>query len=175
MWDILEKQENLEIMPKIVRFAETLPTSSAPLEQSFSIIKLLKTDIRNSLSEESLEGLILIGEEYREKKQVIVTEKLMSYYNEVKTNYYKKKNSCQTNEDNNMMIEIEAEAQGTLETEENLERTVEELSIQLEESFRIEEEPPSHKKEKFKKKSERKPPAIEDSEEPILAKKVKNK
>jgi len=140
MWDILEKQENLEIMPKIVRFAETLPTSSAPLEQSFSIIKLLKTDIRNSLSEESLEGLILIGEEYREKKQVIVTEKLMSYYNEVKTNYYKKKNSCQTNEDNNMMIEIEAEAQGTLETEENLERTVEELSIQLEESFRIEEE-----------------------------------
>jgi len=41
-------------MPKIVRVAETLPTSSASLEQNFSIILLLKTDIRNSLSEESL-------------------------------------------------------------------------------------------------------------------------
>ena len=66
---MLEREENFKVLSKLARLAQTLPTSSAPIEQSFSIIKLLKTDLRNSLTEESLEGLIFVGEEFRDKKK----------------------------------------------------------------------------------------------------------
>ena len=91
LWDLLEKEEKLEILPRIARIAETLPTSSAPVEQSFSIVKLLKTDIRNSLTEESLEGLMLVGEEFREKQYLNSSKEMLDRYNIVKADFYLKK------------------------------------------------------------------------------------
>ena len=82
-WDRLEKHENLKILAKLARLAETLPTSSATIEQSFSNVKLLKTDIRNRLNEASLEGLFLVGQEFREKNKLTVTPQMITLYRKV--------------------------------------------------------------------------------------------
>ena len=137
MWDLLEKQKNLELLPRLVRLAQTLPTSSAPLEQSFSIIKLLKTDLRNSLTEGSLEGLILVGDEYREQEDILVTEKMLHYYYQVKKTFNETKNSFSKGDQ--MNIEADSNLQ-TIKNEIPSDKVVEELSHILEESFRIEEE-----------------------------------
>ena len=68
LWDCLEKHEHLSLFPHIARLAETLPTSSATIEQSFSNLKLLKTDLRNRQGESSLERLFFVGQEFREKE-----------------------------------------------------------------------------------------------------------
>jgi len=104
MWDLLERHENFEILARLVKIAETLPTSSSPLEQSFSVIKLLKTDIRNSISEESLEGLILIGDQYRDTGKIFVTEKMIDLYEKVRLVFNEKKKGKKSND--NMLIEV---------------------------------------------------------------------
>ena len=65
MRERIERLEHLVLIPRLVRFAESLPTSSATIEQSFSNIKLIKTDLRNRLGELSLEGLVLVGQEFK--------------------------------------------------------------------------------------------------------------
>ena len=92
MWDRLEHVEKLEVLPKIARFAESLPTSSATVEQSFSIIKLIKTDKRNRLKELSLEGLVLIGQEFRLKNpENIINERIIELSSQVIDNFMSKK------------------------------------------------------------------------------------
>ena len=66
MWDKIRAQEDLKLIPKIIYFAESLPTTSAGVEQSFSLVKLIKSDIRNRLQETTLEGLIFVAQEYSE-------------------------------------------------------------------------------------------------------------
>jgi len=78
MWDRLKHFEKLILLPQIVRFAEALPTSSVTIEQFFSVIKLVKTDLRNRLQELSSEGLVLIGQEFRIKSpESIKNEKII--------------------------------------------------------------------------------------------------
>ena len=60
-WDRKKDQENLSLIPKIIFFAETLPTTSAGIEQSFSLLKLFKTERRNQLQDSTLEGLIMVS------------------------------------------------------------------------------------------------------------------
>jgi len=91
MWDHIEAKEKLSILPEIVRLAESLPTSSATIEQSFSNIKLIKTDLRNRLSELSLEGLILIGQEFRSQNKFSVTETMVELFENVSKEFWKKK------------------------------------------------------------------------------------
>ena len=84
MWDRLEKEENLVFLPKIMKVAQTLPTSSATIEQSFSVIKLLKTSLRNKLSQSSLEGLVFVGQEFREKNDFTISNEMVELYKDVK-------------------------------------------------------------------------------------------
>ena len=91
MWDKIERSERLSMIPKLARLAESLPTSSATIEQSFSNIKLIKTDLRNRLGELSLEGLILVGQEFRSEKKIIIEEPMLSLYKNVCSGFYKKK------------------------------------------------------------------------------------
>ena len=167
MWDILEKEENFKILSKFARLAQTLPTSSAPIEQSFSVIKLLKTDLRNSLTEESLEGLILIGEEFRDRNQLLITEKLLSLYRNTKSSFIEKKHSRIN------LINIEPE-NGleviNLENENN--EMLEELSQKLEVSMRIEDYP------LFNEVLRKREPILDlsddhNDEEPSIGKRVK--
>ena len=91
MWDHIEAKEKLSILPEIVRLAESLPTSSATIEQSFSNIRLIKTDLRNRLNELSLEGLILIGQEFRSQNKFSVTETMVELCENVSKEFWKKK------------------------------------------------------------------------------------
>lgn len=91
MWDKIQTQEKLVLIPKLAYFAEALPTTSAGIEQSFSQIKLFKSDLRNRLSEATLEGLVFIFQEFQENNTVCVSEKLMKSFVETKKGYNKKK------------------------------------------------------------------------------------
>ena len=91
MWDHLEGKEKLTILPKIVRIAESLPTSLATIEQSFSHIKLIKTDLRNRLSELSLEGLILVGQEFKNSNKILITQTMTELFEKVSKEFWKKK------------------------------------------------------------------------------------
>ena len=121
MWDRIQSNENLNLIPKIVFFAEALPTTSAGLEQSFSQIKLLKTDLRNRLEESTLEGLALISQEFSEAKSVQIDDKMVKLFLEVKKNFNKakkvKKNSSikknDSNETNEFPFEKEADSKPT--------------------------------------------------------------
>ena len=90
MWDRIERIEKLTLIPRLVRFAESLPTSSATIEQSFSNIKLIKTDLRNRLGELSLEGLILSGQEFRSEQKIPINESMISLYEKACQGFYKK-------------------------------------------------------------------------------------
>ena len=60
IWRRIEKTGKYPYLVKFFYFSQILPTSSSDVEQEFSIIKLFKSEQRNSLSEEGLEGLLLI-------------------------------------------------------------------------------------------------------------------
>jgi len=94
----------------VVRFAEALPTSSATIEQSFSVIKLVKTDRRNRLQELSLEGLILIGQEFRIKSpESIINERIIELATPVIKRFIAKKKTIfkKCNEENKTQGEEE--------------------------------------------------------------------
>lgn len=93
MWDGIEHFEKLEVLPRIVRLAETLPTAPTTLEQLSLIINLIKTDLRNKLNEFSLEGFILIGQEFRSHgPEKIISPKMVKFAPEVIDKFKEKKN-----------------------------------------------------------------------------------
>jgi len=66
IWDRVEN-DGFVLLSTLAKTAQTLPTSSATIEQSFSLMKLAKTDKRSRLSEENLQALMLTSQYYREK------------------------------------------------------------------------------------------------------------
>ena len=58
IWDHIEN-DGFQLLSKIAIATQTLPTSSASIEQSFSMLKLIKTDKRNRLSENNFQSLIM--------------------------------------------------------------------------------------------------------------------
>jgi len=77
---------------KFVKFIQVLPTSSSDIEQAFSIIKLFRTNQRNRLSAKSLEGLILIHQEYQGEKNIILPKNLLNLFSEMKDELNQRKN-----------------------------------------------------------------------------------
>ena len=72
IWDQIQEREGLSLIPRIIRFAESLPTKSAEIEQNFSQTKLVKSDIRNRLHEATLEGIILISQEISDHQKIFL-------------------------------------------------------------------------------------------------------
>jgi len=91
MWDQIQVKENLTIIPRIIKFAESLPTTNAGIEQSFSQIKLLKSNLRNRLHGSTLEGLILISEEFKAKKTISIGERVLKLFIDAKKEFKRKK------------------------------------------------------------------------------------
>ena len=73
--------------------AQTLPTSSSGVEQTFSGVKLIKTLLRNRLSADKVEAILLILQSYGGKKKIEISDKLVSLLKEVKGKFYQKKKS----------------------------------------------------------------------------------
>lgn len=90
LWDIIEKNGFI-LLPYIARIAQSLPTSSATIEQSFSILKLVKSQIRHNLSEENLTSDLLIAQEYKEALRIKIDESLVQVYSQIKTSLNERK------------------------------------------------------------------------------------
>ena len=91
MWDIIKKEGKFPYSTEIAMTAQSLPTSSAVVEQAFSKMKLLKTDLRNRLSEPVLQGLLYIKQECLEKGKVEVTPAMLDCYEQTKQDLNKRK------------------------------------------------------------------------------------
>jgi len=76
MWDGIQNA-GYEKLAMVARIAQTLPTSSSNVEQTFSEIKLLKPNLRNQLSDRSLEALLIINQELRIIKKFKVSNLLI--------------------------------------------------------------------------------------------------
>ena len=82
--DTNQTKHRFPILSKIFRTIHSFAPSSANVEQCFSILKLLKSNIRNSLREETLESLVLIHEEFKDGKHIEITDRLLALYDEMK-------------------------------------------------------------------------------------------
>jgi len=80
--DTNQTKHRFPILSKIFRTIHSFAPSSANVEQCFSILKLLKSNIRNSLREETLESLVLIHEEFKDGKHIEITDRLLALYDE---------------------------------------------------------------------------------------------
>ena len=92
-------------LSKIFRTIHSFAPSSANVEQCFSVLKLLKSALRNSIKENTLESLIMIHEEFKNGKPITVSSRLIEKYNSMKKllNEGKSKNRLlNNNTDNNI-------------------------------------------------------------------------
>ena len=93
IWMKISKNNNYNQLAKFARLIEILPVSSSDVEQTFSILKQYRTTQRNTLSEESLEGLLLLFEEYQQGDMIKISQKILELYNELKVTLNLRKNS----------------------------------------------------------------------------------
>ena len=107
LWDLVEKDQFI-YLPKVARFAQTFPTSSASIEQAFSLIKLIKNDKRYNLSQENIEGQMFIREEYNDLEYINLPNEVVDLYYEMKGELNLRKNglnSLSRNENNEKLEE----------------------------------------------------------------------
>lgn len=84
LWDIIQKSERFIYLHLVVRAAQTLPTSSSTIEQTFSVLGLFKDEKRSKLSKEGLEGLILLHQSFPKEKTFDIPKKLVSMFKDMK-------------------------------------------------------------------------------------------
>ena len=92
MWDFIESTFNnidkktkkviqrFPLLSIIFRTVHAFPTSSANVEQVFSLMKLLKSPLRNNMSEKTLHSLVLFSQEYTEERVIDVPVRLIELY-----------------------------------------------------------------------------------------------
>jgi len=98
LWNNINETQAFPLLVKIANLALTLPTSSSDVEQIFSIMKLFKSDQRNSLAEASLEGLLLVHQEFKNNGKIEITNDLVELYKLVKKEINQRKEKKRKNE-----------------------------------------------------------------------------
>ena len=91
IWERIRISDQYPSLSKFAKLAQILPVSSFCVEQAFSIIKLFRTDQRNRLSENSLEGLILMHQEYHDKSEITISDEMVLLCKEIKENLNNRK------------------------------------------------------------------------------------
>ena len=95
VWDRIEEDMTsgfqFTLLPKLAKIAQSLPTSSSDVEQIFSGIKLIKTLLRNRLSAEKIESILLIIQAYSGKKQIEIDNNLLKLHQDLSKFYSEKK------------------------------------------------------------------------------------
>ena len=79
-----EIQHRYPYLSKIFRTAHAFAPSSSNVEQCFSVLKLLKSELRNSLKEKTLESLILLHEQLKDNQPILISERLIEIYDDMK-------------------------------------------------------------------------------------------
>ena len=83
IWENVGRSNNFNDLCHLVKVAFTLSTSLKNVEQSFSILKLYRTDQRNRLKDENLEGIILIKEEFQGIKSIHINSQILQNYERI--------------------------------------------------------------------------------------------
>ena len=95
VWDRIEQDQSNNIhfvlLPKLANIAQSLPTSSADVEQTFSGVKLIKTLLRNKLSAEKVEAILLLIQAFGKRKSIIIEKKIVELYQIVREKVYERK------------------------------------------------------------------------------------
>ena len=95
IWANIEKDESFgikfKLLPQIFRAAQSLPITSSNIERAFSGIKLIKTLIRNKLSEDRLLSICMIIEEYQDSGKFPICKNLLELYEDFKMKFGKRK------------------------------------------------------------------------------------
>ena len=97
VWNLVRSKYDAKKIPclsKIIPAIHCLPTSSSDVEQGFSIMKLFKSDIRNRLKVETLEGLLMIHQE----KDFVISEQLIENYNKMLMDLNLRKSKARNNQ-----------------------------------------------------------------------------
>ena len=84
LWDLVPNTTDFTYLSVIFLAAHSLPTSSAPVEQTFSSLKLIKSNLRNRLQENILQSLMMISEEFKSnnhENRIIVSNEMIEYFN----------------------------------------------------------------------------------------------
>lgn len=87
LWDLIKSTNEFVYLPSIFLAAHSLPTSSAPVEQAFSSLKLIRSNIRNRLQEITLQSLMMISEEYKNnnhQERILISDEMLEYYKQAK-------------------------------------------------------------------------------------------
>ena len=84
IWKRIEKTGKYPSLVNFFKISQILPVSSSNVEQAFSVIKLFKTNQRNSLSNHSLEGLLLLHQKYSECEKVQLPSNVEQLYLKLK-------------------------------------------------------------------------------------------
>ena len=84
-WDLIQTtygEVSFMPLPRMFEVTHALPTSSAGIEQSCSLMKLIRSNLRNNLKEKTTQALLQIAQEFEEGYEV--TDELISLYYEWK-------------------------------------------------------------------------------------------
>ena len=92
LWNLIEQtyknqkesEYTFPCLSAIFRAAHAFAPSTANVEQCFSVLKLLKTALRNSIKENTLESLILIHQEFKDGKSITISPRLIEKYDKMK-------------------------------------------------------------------------------------------
>jgi len=90
LWDKISRNGQYSSLTKFFRLSQVLPTSSSDVEQAFSTLKLFKNTQRNRLSEKSLEGLMLMHQEYA-SKDILISKRTLQLFSEVRSSLNERK------------------------------------------------------------------------------------
>ena len=83
LWDLIKStNEEFKHLSRIFQIAHCLPTSSAGVEQSFSLLKFIRSVLRSHLNEETTQSLLLISQAFNFEK-FHISEKMLSLYDEM--------------------------------------------------------------------------------------------
>ncbi len=100
-WRRIEESGGFPFLSRLAKVCFSLSTTSADVENLFSLIKLYYTYKRNSLRENTLESIILISQEFSEVK-IEINENMKKQYQEIKLKLNARKSkSNQQEEENN--------------------------------------------------------------------------
>ena len=86
LWDLIQNtfgESSFTFLPRLFEVAHSLPASSAGIEQSFSLVKLVRNSLRSNLREDTTQSLLLIAQEFHDDYQV--SDEMVSSYNDWKT------------------------------------------------------------------------------------------
>jgi len=90
LWDLIQGVSLSEdgnskypLLSKVFRIAHSLPTSSSGIEQVFSSLKLVKSNLRNRLNENTVQSLILILQKFNDE-EIIISDKMVENYKHVR-------------------------------------------------------------------------------------------